>query len=90
MRQLHWTPVPRRIDFKVLSGVAPSHLSGVGLCMRSYYVELRRTRRLTQEADIAGPAVASTRVIAWTRTPMGDMSFNVTGSDGTGFQSNCV
>jgi len=73
LQELHWLPVRRRIDFKLatlmfksLHGCAPSYLSDV--CKSAP----EASRRLRSSGAI-------TCVIPWSRTRLGDRSFDVAG-----------
>ena len=74
LHELHWLPVRRRVDFKLatlmfksLHGCAPSYLSGA--CKSAS----EASRRLRSSGAI-------TCVIPWSRTRLGDRSFDVAGT----------
>jgi len=73
LQELHWLPVRRRVDFKLatlmfksLHGCTPSYLSDA--CKSA----LEASRRLRSSAAI-------TCDIPWSRTRLGDRSFDVAG-----------
>ena len=71
--QLHWLPVRRRVDFKLatlmfksLHGCAPSYLSDA-------------SKSATESSRRLRSSGAITCVIPWSRTRLGDKSFDVAG-----------